>query len=55
MWRISIAHLNNPTGDIGERFGDHMVIHLKILKLVDQIGGNKVAWNLNPVRIWIAV
>jgi hypothetical protein len=48
---ISIAHLNNPIGDIGERFGDHTVI----LKLVDQVGSNEVAWNVNPVRFWVAV
>lgn len=42
IWRISIAHLNNPTGDNGERFGDHMVIRLlEVLMLTDQVGSNE--------------
>lgn len=42
MWITSIAHLNKATGDSGERFGDHTVIHLlEVLKLADQVGSKE--------------
>lgn len=38
MWTLSIAHLNRAAGEIGERLGDHMLIHLRVvLKVAVQL------------------
>lgn len=42
----SVTHLNiAAVGDIGERYGDHMVTHLlEVLNLVDRVGIKNTSW-----------